>query len=66
MNEVEYVNRKVLEEYDMDYIQQGHYLKIDFNIDVPTAVVEYIVDCWVTFVTNDLGYTPKDLCMTIR
>lgn len=66
MNNIDNINKQVLDDEDIPCIKQGHYLKIDFNIDVPVAVVEYIVDCWVTFVTNDLGYTPKDLCMTIR
>jgi hypothetical protein len=38
-------------------------LTIDVNIDLLAEELEYIFDCWVAFVTCDLGYKVQDLPM---
>lgn len=36
---------------------------VEVGKDLPEEIVQYILDCWVTFVTQDLGYNVSDLLM---
>lgn len=38
-------------------------VEIEINVELTKEQLEYIADCWVAFVTNDLGYQPADLPM---
>lgn len=38
-------------------------LEIEINIPLTAWEIEYIFDCWVAFVTSDLGYKANDLQM---
>lgn len=40
-------------------------IQIIVSKPISQEVAEYIADCWVTFVTQDLGYMPSDLQMVI-
>lgn len=39
---------------------------IEVNIDLPSEIVEYIVDCWTDFVYKDLNYEITDLPIYIE
>jgi hypothetical protein len=38
-------------------------LIIEINTEITQEVLEYIFDCWVTFVVGDLGLKPNELPM---
>ena len=38
-------------------------LSIDITADCPPEILEYIFDCWVTFVTQDLGWNANEAIM---
>lgn len=38
---------------------------IDINVPLSDEITQYIFDCWITFITNDLGLLPTDLPMTL-
>lgn len=38
---------------------------IDINTPLSQEILEYIFDCWVSFVVGDLGLQPKDLPMIL-
>lgn len=40
-------------------------IQIIVSKPIPQEIAEYIADCWVTFVTQDLGYMPSDLQMVL-
>lgn len=40
-------------------------IQIIVSKPISQEIAEYIADCWVTFVTQDLGYMPSDLQMVI-
>lgn len=40
-------------------------IQIIVSKPIPREIAEYIADCWVTFVTQDLGYKPSDLQMVL-
>ena len=39
------------------------YFRIDINTELTDEQQQYIFDCWVAFVTNDLALMPADLMM---
>lgn len=39
--------------------------EIAVNTDLSQEFLEYIFDCWVAFVTNDLGLLPHELPMEL-
>lgn len=39
---------------------------IDINVELTDEVLEYIFDCWVAFVTCDLGYKVNELPMLVQ
>lgn len=38
-------------------------LSIDITAECPQETLEYIFDCWVTFVTQDLGWEANEAIM---
>ena len=40
-------------------------IKIFLRTEIPPEVLYYIADCWVEFVTQDLGMKPCDLLMVL-
>ena len=38
---------------------------IDINVKLTDEITQYIFDCWIDFVTSDLGLLPADLPMTL-
>lgn len=41
-------------------------IEISPEITLSPEDIEYIFDCWVTFVTEDLGYLPHQLLMMLE
>lgn len=39
--------------------------EISINANLNQETLEYIFDCWVAFVTNDLGLMPSELPMEL-
>lgn len=39
---------------------------IDINTPLSDEIKQYIFDCWVAFITNDLGLLPNQLPMTLE
>ena len=37
------------------------YFRIDIEKPLTNEQIEYIFDCWISFITNDLGFAPSDL-----
>jgi hypothetical protein len=42
-------------------MEKNNYFKIEINTNLPQELIEYIFDCWVTFVVGDLGLLPNQL-----
>lgn len=40
-------------------------IKIIVNTPISAEILQYIADCWIEFVTADLGYKPNDLIMVL-
>ena len=38
-------------------------ITITFNVTLTKELKEYIADCWITFITEDLGLKPCDAIM---
>ena len=41
-------------------------IEISPEITLSNEDIEYIFDCWVEFVTQDLGYLPNQLFMSLE
>jgi hypothetical protein len=39
--------------------------EIEILTELSDELLEYIFDCWVAFVTNDLGLQPNELPITL-
>ena len=39
---------------------------IEINTVLSEEILEYIFDCWLTFVVNDLGLKPNELPMLLQ
>ena len=39
---------------------------VDINIELTDEILEDIFDCWVAFVTGDLGFQVNDLPMLVQ
>lgn len=40
-------------------------INIVMNKELPAEMLYYIADCWIEFVTQDLGLEPCDLLMVL-
>ena len=40
-------------------------IEIQLNVPLTDDILFYIADCWIRFVTEDLGYRPCDLCILL-
>lgn len=47
-------------------VKRGSTIEIYVGRDISADIMEYIFDCWVTFVTSDLGYKVIDLPMYLN
>jgi hypothetical protein len=44
---------------------ENKYFRIDINTNLPEEILQYIFDCWATFVVGDLGLIPSQLPMLL-
>lgn len=43
---------------------ESNYFRIDVNVELSEEIVQYIFDCWATFVVGDLDLLPNQLPMS--
>lgn len=54
-----------MNQYQVETSNDVRDIQIIVSKPIPQEIAEYIADCWVTFVTQDLGYMPSDLQMVL-
>ena len=48
-----------------DIFKMQDEIRIILNTPISAEILQYIADCWVEFVTADLGYKPNELIMVL-